>query len=168
MKTKNKCPLWIVGIALVLNGTIAMANDTGAFDKQMQSIVEAYLKIPAALAADKTDGVLDAAKTIAKLASKLDSSSVTGENRKYYTDLPAKLEKAALAMVKTQDVDSMREALKELSKPMALWATLSKPAEISIGYCSMARGSWLQWGNVIANPYYGTKMPRCGEFVSSD
>ena len=37
-----------------------------------------------------------------------------------------------------------REAFKELSRPLAMWATMSKPAGLNVVFCSMAKGSWLQ------------------------
>jgi hypothetical protein len=49
---------------------------------------------------------------------------------------------------------------------MAMWATMSRPEGISVVYCSMAPGSWLQRGTTIANPYYGAGMLRCGEIVA--
>ena len=45
-------------------------------------------------------------------------------------------------------------------------ATMSKVADVNVVFCSMAKGSWLQKEKVIANPYYGSKMLRCGEIIS--
>jgi hypothetical protein len=35
---------------------------------------------------------------------------------------------------------------------------------VSIGYCPMAPGRWLQDDAQLANPYYGASMLRCGVF----
>lgn len=141
--------------------------DTASFDKQMQPILEQYLKIPKALATDKTNGVKPAAEKIAALASKLDSKSVTGEHAAHYKYVPANLKVAATKLAAAKDIAAMREALKELSKPLAMWATMSKPKGVSVMYCSMAPGSWLQKDDTqVANPYYGAKMLRCGEIVA--
>jgi Cu(I)/Ag(I) efflux system membrane fusion protein len=150
---------------LVAQTSVALAS-TEKFDKQMKPVLEQYLKIPAALAADRTEGVKQAAKQIKKLAAALDPTTVTGEHAGHYKDVPRDLAAAAAKMAKAKDIAAMREALKDLSKPMAMWATMSKPKGVSVVYCSMAPGSWLQRGTAIANPYYGAKMPRCGEIVA--
>lgn len=141
---------------------------TEAFDEQMQPVLEAYLEIPSALAADRVTGVTEAARKIEKLSRKLDPSLVTGEHREHYRDLPSKLESAASRMARAKDIETMRKALVELSKPMAMWATMSEPEGISVVYCSMTPGSWLQRGTTISNPYYGSKMLRCGEIVAGE
>jgi len=156
-------------LAIVL---FSMINNFGfastpKFDEEMKEILKAYLIIPKSLAADKTDGVKESAKKISSLAKKLDSSTVTGKHAEHYKNIPVKLQKAADELAKAKDIAAMRNALKELSKPMAMWASMSKPKGVSVIYCSMAPGSWLQKDNTtIANPYYGKKMLRCGEIVS--
>ena len=146
-------------------GNAAADNGIAAFDKAMQPVVDAYLKIHASLSGDRMDGVADAAKSIAQLARKLDASKVTGENAAQYRDIPQKLVKSADALAKETTLKDAREKLKELGKPMALWATLSKPAGIWAVYCSMAPGSWLQKQGEIRNPYYGAAMLNCGQIL---
>ncbi len=140
--------------------------DTRDFDQQMESVLEVYLEIPKTLAADRIDGVVATAKTVATLAENLDSAKVTGMHAKHYKNIPANIKASTEKLAAAKDITAMREALKDLSKPMALWATLSQPQGVSVMYCSMAPGSWLQINDtVIANPYYGAKMLRCGEIV---
>lgn len=157
-----------VASAVLWLGAMGAAAPGGAaqFDQQMQPVLEAYLKIPAALAADRTDGVAAAAKLVQQGAAKLDPAAVSGEHAGHYKDIPKKLQETAAKLSAAPDIAAMREALKELSKPMAMWATMSKPEGISVMYCSMAPGSWLQRGTTVANPYYGAKMLRCGEIVA--
>lgn len=164
----NMGSLALLGCAFVFSHTGNAMAGSDKFNEQMQPILEQYLKIPKALAADKTDGVKVAGKNIEKLTSKLESSTVSGEHAKHFRDIPVKIKKAAKKLRQSKDIKAMREALKELSKPMALWASMAKPKGISVAYCSMAPGSWLQRGTVIANPYYGSKMLRCGEIVAGD
>lgn len=152
-------------LAVLSVGSLANA-DTKKFDAQMQPILKEYLKIPKALAADQTTGVVAAAKKIKQLAAKLDPSSVSGKHVKHYQHIPANLQAGAAKLIKGNDIQTMRDTLKDLSKPMAMWATMSKPKGISVMYCSMAPGSWLQRGTIVANPYYGAKMLRCGDIVA--
>ena len=160
-------------VYLVVFAAMLLANlghaDTRDFDQQMQPVLEAYLKIPKTLAADGIDGVVEAAKTVATLAENLDSSQVTGMHVKYYKNVSANIKAAAKKLAAAKDIAAMREALKDLSKPMSMWATMSQPKGVSVMYCSMAPGSWLQSNDtVIANPYYGAKMLRCGEIVGGE
>ncbi len=155
---------------MVLTGLISAAPSvwagTKAFDKQMMPILTEYLKIPKTLSEDKTEGIKTSADKIVKLADKLDPGTVKGMHAKHYKNIPQNIKAAAVKLSKAKDIKSMREALKDLSKPMAMWATMSKPKGISVMYCSMAPGSWLQRSTLVANPYYGSKMLRCGEIVA--
>jgi Cu(I)/Ag(I) efflux system membrane fusion protein len=152
--------------ALTLSVTsVSAESGTQAFDKAMQPILKSYLEIHKALAGDSTKGVKTAAKSIAGKAGKLDAKSVTGEHREHYQDIPAKLKKAATTLSKASSLEQAREAFKDLSKPMAMWGTMSKPASIDVVFCSMAKGSWLQKSGTVLNPYHGKSMLHCGEVV---
>jgi Cu(I)/Ag(I) efflux system membrane fusion protein len=145
--------------------TVQAHADTKTFDQQMQPIVEQYLKIHASLHQDKTDGAQAAARKIAQLAPRLRPAKVTAGHAGHYQDLPEKLRSAAQALAKTDGLVATRAAFKELSKPIAMWAGMSKPAGLSVVYCSMAKGSWLQREPEVLNPYHGSEMLHCGEFV---
>jgi len=140
---------------------------TREFDKYMQPILNEYLKIHSSLAKDSTEGVLESARKIEKHTAKLNSKSVTGEHAGHYKNVPVNVKKAAKKMSAAKTKEEMRSALKELSKPMAMWAGMSKPKGVKVAYCSMVRASWLQEGKIVLNPY-DMKMPHCGEFVGGD
>jgi hypothetical protein len=153
-------------VALMASAAPALAGGTDKFDEGMKPILESYLKIHSALAGDSFAGVAAAAKTIAKASGKLDAASVDGKHKAHYKDLPGKLKKAAEAVSASKDIKSAREAFKGLSRPMAMWAEMSKPAGVDVAFCSMAKGSWLQKKGGILNPYYGKSMLTCGEIVT--
>jgi len=136
------------------------------FDELMQPILAEYLKIADSLASDKTDGVADAAKKIESLAGNISSSLVTGEHASHYKNIPKNISEGAKKMALAKDIASLRATLVELSKPMVMWTSMSKPSGINVIYCSMNPGSWLQKGAKIRNPYYGSKMLSCGEIIS--
>jgi len=163
MKTK-KATLALM-LSVLMLPALAKAN-TAAFDKAMAPIVAEYETIHKALAGDTEDGVARAAKKIAKLAGKVDAKSVTGKHAAHNKHLPMKIKAAATKLSKAKGIAKQRKAFMELSRPLAMWATMSKPAGINVVFCSMAKGSWLQRDKKIANPYYGAKMLRCGEVVS--
>ena len=155
--------------ALGVMGGDAHAGSTPntSFDKAMAKLLGPYGEIHRALAADKTQGVTKAAERIAKgiRGLKASAKAIKGKHAKHYAALPAKLRKAAKTLIAAKGIKAQREAFKALSRPMALWATLSKPAGVNVVFCSMAKGSWLQTKKVIANPYYGASMLRCGQII---
>lgn len=64
------------------------------------------------------------------------------------------------------DLKTAREAFGELSAVLIRWAGKGTGGKtIYIAYCPMAKKSWLQEGEEIANPFYGSSMPRCGEIT---
>ena len=152
-------------MSLLLVAKVAQASST-QFDRQMQPILQAYLQIPKALAADKTRGVVAAAKKIKRLTTYLDVTSVGSAHAAHYKKIPQNLQNAASKMIAAKDITAMRAALKDLSRPLAMWVSMAKPQGVNVVYCSMSKGSWVQQGEAIANPYYGAKMLSCGEIVA--
>lgn len=157
----------VLASAVVMPGT-ALASGAAAFDKAMEPILKDYLTIQGALVGDTIKGVESASTSIVTASKKLDPNSVTGEHAEHYRDLPAKLEKAAAALAAAMNINEARDAFKELSKPMAMWGTMSKPKDVVVMFCSMAKASWLQKKGETRNPYMGSKMPGCGEIVGGD
>lgn len=166
MKATNVIGMFLLVVAVTAS-TLVYAG-TEEFEKTMHPILTEYLKIQEALAADKTEGVKSAAEQIVVLADNVDAKTVTGEHAMHYTDLPMKIKRAAQELAQEKEITAMREAFKSLSRPMVMWATMSKPKGIYVVYCSMAKGSWLQKGKEIRNPYYGHQMLSCGEIVGSE
>lgn len=136
------------------------------FDEKMQPILSEYLKITDKLASDKTDGVADAAKKIENLAGSVSASLVTGEHASHYKSIPGGLSDGAKKVAQAKDIAGMRSAFVSLSKPVVMWASMSKPAGINVVYCQGDPGSWLQKGAVIRNPYNGSKKLVCGDILS--
>ena len=137
-----------------------------SFDETMNKITVEYLKIKDTLTNDKTDNVNDNAKAIVFLTKKLDVSNVTEEHKDHFNNIPNNISAAATDLSKAKKIKAMRTAFNDLSKPMAMWATMVKPVGINVAYCPMYKASWLQTGKKIRNPYYGASMLKCGEIVS--
>jgi hypothetical protein len=142
------------------------ASGPEAFDESMRPILADYLKIQEKLAADSITGIAAPAQSIAHAASELNTSSLSGEYAAHLKDLPARLREAAGAVGKATDLNATRESFKDLSRPMAMWATMSRPSGINVVFCDMAKASWLQREGAIRNPYYGSQMLTCGQVVS--
>ncbi len=136
------------------------------FDEKMLPILAEYLKMADMLASDKTEGVADAAKRIEGLAGSVSSSLVTGEHASHYKSIPGNISDGAKKMIQAKEIAGMRSAFVSLSKPVVMWAAMSKPSGINVVYCQGDPGSWLQKGAVIRNPYNGSKKLACGDIIS--
>ena len=163
----NRTKTTIAGVllALFVTHTTALAG-TSQFDKAMGALMTPYLTIHKVLVSDSIKGVQPQAKKIAKLAKKLNPKTVTGQHKPHYATLPKKIKEAAEKLAKAKALASARDAFKALSRPLVMWATMSKAKRIHVLYCDMAKGSWLQRDRTVRNPYYGTKMLKCGAVLS--
>ncbi|MCL4811089.1 MAG: DUF3347 domain-containing protein [Vicinamibacteraceae bacterium] len=139
--------------ALVVVCAAALGAATLAADFA-QSVVEPYLRIQTALAADRMDGVKADAAAIAKAAGAMGPRGAT-------------IAGAARELRSAGSVAGAREAFGKLSDALIAYGTVNKgslgPATRK-AYCPMEKQYWLQKGTTIANPYAGKRMLRCGEF----
>lgn len=136
------------------------------FDAKMQPILAEYLNIADLLASDQTAGVVDAAQKMEGLAENFPHSPLIGDYAERYRHIPKEIAEGAKKMTLAADIESLRTAFAELSKPMVRYASMFKPSGINVVYCSTKPGSWLQKGAKINNPYYGPDAPSCGEIIS--
>lgn len=51
--------------------------------------------------------------------------------------------------------------------PATTSAATTAPAVLTVAHCPMKNADWLQIGDAINNPYFGTAMPTCGSIVRS-
>jgi hypothetical protein len=136
-------------LALVLITLVAVAQPLRAADVPAP-LLDAYLKIGTTLAADKVEGVPEAARAIAAEAKKLGAPGAA--------TLAAAGNVAAAA-----DLKAARLAFGDLSDAV-IGLTGPAPTGAKRAYCPMVKKYWLQKGEKIENPYYGSQMLRCGEF----
>jgi hypothetical protein len=118
------------------------------------ALVDPYVRVQSALAADKIDGVKADAAAIGAAAATL------GEPASAIAAAAKRLEAAA-------NLKDARKAFGEVSDALfayikATGATM--PAGVKTAYCPMVNKSWLQKGDKIQNPYYGSEMLDCGSF----
>jgi Cu(I)/Ag(I) efflux system membrane fusion protein len=157
----------ILMLIVIMTGVFTLTAEMQEFDVVMQKISDIYLKIHHNLASDLSAGNLQIALEFKPLIDQLKEAKIPAEHVDHYRDVPLKLDMAIDKFISAKDISAQREAFRDLSKPMAMWASMAVPEGINVVYCSMAPGSWLQKGEEIRNPYYGTEMLKCGEIVSS-
>jgi hypothetical protein len=120
----------------------------------LKAVMTSYLEIQTALAADKVDGVKPAAAAIAKQAA---SMGTAGDA----------IAKAAKAVEDAADIKAVRTAFGPLSDAVIAAAAAEQwkdAKDAKVAYCPMVDKSWVQTGDQIRNPYYGSSMLTCGEF----
>jgi hypothetical protein len=141
-------------LVLGLVGVCSMtAVPVSAGSEAMKAVVAAYLDIQAQLAGDMIEGIKAKAHAIREQASQM------GEPGAPVAAAAAELEKAA-------DLKAAREAFGALSDVVIAAAKADgwrDVKDLKLGYCPMARRSWLQAQTTVQNPYYGKAMLTCGE-----
>ena len=110
-----------------------------------------YLHIQVALANDSTDGVVEAARTIAAEALEMGETA-------------AAIGAAAEALAGATDLWSARDAFGPLSDALIAYGKEVGFGDLRVAYCPMVDKEWVQATSEIRNPFYGSMMLTCGEF----
>jgi membrane fusion protein, copper/silver efflux system len=131
----------------------------------LQPAINAYLTIQERLAADSTTGITAEAQRI--------EQSAQAARPRVPEQLQSEVEALVSAAAKMkgtaeQDIDTLRNDFGSLSRSMvALMAAAPPLAEGKhLMMCPMVKGDYQQWVQTdarLANPYYGSRMLRCGE-----
>jgi hypothetical protein len=142
-------------IRLVLLTLFTVAATCGVMAAELApALVDPYVRVQSALAADKVDTVKADAVEIGKAAETLGESA---------TPIVA----AAKMLEDASDLKAARQAFGTLSESVFAYAKASgatMPDGVKTAYCPMVNKSWLQKGDKIQNPYYGSEMLECGSF----
>jgi len=128
-----------------------------AAEPDVGPVLTAYLTMQRALAGDSLAGVKARAHEIVVDAEK---SSPAGQP----------VAAAAHAFEGVTDLSSARAAFGTLSDALLIAAKRTgRPLDpgVKVAYCPMARKYWMQTGETIDNPYYGSAMRNCGRFVQT-
>jgi hypothetical protein len=134
--------------AVALLGNAASAADLP------QALVDPYLQVQGALAADKFDGVAAHGQAIEKAALSLGKD---GEA----------IATAARNLATAKDIAAARAAFGDVSTAVVAYAEKTKSgfgADVRLAFCPMANKPWLTKDKTIRNPYYGAAMLTCGNF----
>jgi hypothetical protein len=146
--------------AAVLSGIAACtpapqtSNTPPAGSTMPASIVDPYLAIEDGLANDKIDQLRANAGNLATAAAALGSPAV-------------KIDTAAVQLASATDIGDARDKFGTLSDAVVAYmdGLHLKPGDgVRQAFCPMKQKPWLQKGDTIANPYYGSSMLTCGNF----
>lgn len=141
--------------------------DPGAA-QSMKAIVDQYLLVKTALAADKGTESATAAKALVEAANKLDKSLLTADQKKAYDAVEAALkDNAAQIGNKPGDIKFQRDHFDELSNAVyEIVKSFGAGRPLYHDHCPMANDNqgalWVSENKEIANPYFGAAMLTCG------
>ncbi len=143
-----------------------------AFRKQLRGMINTYLEMHKALAADKTDEALAALAKIRTAFARVDMALLKGDVHMTWMHAQENIQKALALMEASKDMDDLREGFAMLSKVMAVLAKdfgLGSDSPLYHMRCPMAfqgqGATWLQPDKEVRNPYYGAQMLSCGEVL---
>ncbi len=169
---------WLTGtlfISLLLLSAPASAHDGHGEDAgtAFASILHHYEALWQALAADSTDGLPEHAEGIREAADAIGedfslekAGLAAGADVEKSAAFFEEVAKTALYLGTATDLDIAREAFYEISKKLIRLNEHLDGERLHVVYCAMAKKSWLQRSEKIANPYHGKMMSGCGEIVS--
>jgi hypothetical protein len=143
---RARCAVAAVLSVVLLCACSALAADLPA------ALIDPYLKAQALLADDKTDGLPAIGAALETAAGALGKDG-------------APIAAAAKKLRAAAKIDAARAAFGDLSVALVAYSESSKSGlgkDLHLAYCPMADKPWVQRGEDIKNPYYGSEMLTCG------
>ncbi len=139
------------------------------FRASLDPLFAAYLGIQEALADDDEAAARTALGAVAAALDGVTAAGLRADSQTLWSEEERALEEARRAMAAATGIDGLRVPFEDLSMAMLTVARElghAGPGALREAYCPMAfddRGAaWLQMGEVIDNPYFGSSMLRCG------
>lgn len=137
--------------------------------KKLAMVYHAYVEIQAALAGDSFERVTHSADSLRRAIQEVDFKAIP-KAHSLWKDSRNLLLKAAQGLSKAKNLSEARTEFLPLSQCLIrVTARHANPLPygLRLAYCPMAfndRGAyWLQKGDVVNNPYFGSEMLTCGE-----
>ena len=147
-------------------------TDVNKTDSKLNAVFENYFLLKDELV--KTDGVTAAvkAKALSNSLNEVKMNELSKDVHKVWMKVMKTVMADAKGIAATQDVKAQRVLFVSLSKMMYDLVKVAK-FETPVYYqsCPMANdgkgANWLSKENAIKNPYYGSKMLKCGGVVET-
>lgn len=130
------------------------------------AIIEAYIQIKNGLVADSKENAAKGANALLVAFSSFDMSQLVGETHNAYMEILESAKEHAEHIVKSP-LDHQREHFEALSTDINdMIVLLGTDKTLYKDFCPMANnnkgGYWLSEVKEIKNPYFGSKMLKCG------
>ena len=157
------------GLAPGRHDAPAPAGVNEEFRGQLRPIIDRYLDIQSALAADDLPKAAAAAEKDVAALSAVDMSLVSGQAHMDWMKSQGELSPLLTRLAAAKNIEAARKEFALASEALAALLTrFGVPGgKLYKAWCPMAfdnRGaSWIQGQEEINNPYFGEMMLRCGE-----
>lgn len=152
-------------VAMLLSVSAWAQPATGK--QEAAKVLSGYYAIKDALVATSAAEASQKAADFLKTLKSIDPVKLPAAEQKSFAGYTRTLEKYGRAIQKNTDVEKQRTQFELLSKEMTAFTKAFKPEKAYIQYCPMAAdgkgASWLSSKKEIANPYYGSRMLKCGK-----
>lgn len=167
-------------LLLLVFATTASAQDSKMMphhddaEEHVQTMITHYLSMKEALANDNLDSAQSIANKMAKevQAQMSARSEKDAESSSMMTQMLSEMVTAFSNLSSAETLKDARVPFQQISNHMVHVAKNKSFGEkLYVQYCPMAKASWLSESKEIKNPYYGSKMLKCGgvqEIISPD
>ena len=143
---------------------------SAAARRALTPVYLAYFHVQEALAGDDLQAATQVAADLKAAVEQVDMGLFTGHTHQAWMSRADEVSRAAEQIAAAGDLESARKGFLELARGIvALEATFGHAdgRDYYVAFCPMAddnRGaSWLQTTETVNNPFFGSKMLRCGE-----
>ncbi len=131
------------------------------------AIIDAYIQIKNGLASDDSKAAAQGGKALLSAFAKFDMAKLDKDTHVEYMDIVEDATEQAEHIVKSP-MDHQREHFEGLSTDINdLIALLGTDKTLYQDFCPMANNGkgaiWISELEVIKNPFFGSKMPKCGK-----
>jgi len=141
------------------------------FKQQLGNVVKQYLSIKDKLVSDNSD-IQSSVKAFQQSLKKVDMSLVMEDAHNVWMDALKAMNKDLKLLSKAVNIDEQRTIFLTISKSLSdatqkLGVEMTANQSLYLEFCPMANddkgGYWLSTEKEIKNPYFGSKMLKCGE-----
>jgi Cu(I)/Ag(I) efflux system membrane fusion protein len=141
------------------------------FKQQLGNVVKQYLSIKDKLVSDNSD-IQSSVKAFQQSLKKVDMSLVMEDAHNVWMSELKSMNKELKLLSKAVNIDEQRTIFLSISKSLSdatqkLGVEMTANQSLYIQFCPMANddkgGYWLSTEKEIKNPYFGSKMLKCGE-----
>ncbi len=131
----------------------------------INNVIDAYLGVKNALAADNNPAAKIAAKKLFGAITAVPSEKLSASQKTLWAAYTDKLQFDSRHISESNAIDHQREHFTSLSKNMyeVVKGLKLNTAVIYEQYCPMKKATWLSESPAIKNPYLGSKMLTCGK-----
>lgn len=141
------------------------------FKQQLGNVVSQYLSLKDKLVNDNSD-IQSNVKSLQQSLKKVDMSLVMEDAHNVWMEALKSMNKELKLLSKAVNIDEQRTIFLTISKSLSdatqkLGVEMKDSSTLYIQFCPMANddkgGYWLSGEKEIKNPYFGSKMLKCGE-----